>query len=320
MNRRDALRLGSLAAAGVVLKTGLEPALPASASINTTPQFPGHKPGRIYLGVSSVGDISDTTSRTGALGLQRSYFSWTAAAGENRQIASDHAASRIPWISFKPPFTTSGGWAAVASGRYDADIRARARRYAALSKPVIVTFNHEPHNDNTGTPADFARAWTRIHDVMKSETGLRNVAHVPIIGEWVYSPVNKNGNPDAYITSAVLARCSFLGVDLYQNRTGDGYAIRLGRILKWLDARGHSTKMVGLGETGATDGFGSPSGAKWWTDSWNWAVVNRHRVAAISYYNSQRNNTLGQNWLLWESSSKLAAYRTSVQSATFTKL
>ena len=46
----------------------------------------------------------------------------------------------------------------MASGKYDADIRARARRYAELSKPVIVTFNHEPHNDNTGTPGEFAAA------------------------------------------------------------------------------------------------------------------------------------------------------------------
>jgi len=320
MNRRDALRLGSLAVAGAFVKTGLEPAATASAAINTTPQFPGHKPGRIYLGVSTPYDISETIKRTGELGLQRSFFQWDGATAESRQIARDHAASRIPWISFKPPVST-GGWVAVASGRYDADLRARARRYAALSKPVIVTFSHEPHtDDHMGSPADFARAWTRVHDVMKSETGLRNVAHAPIIGEWVYSPVNSKDDPDEYITAAVLARCSFLGVDLYQNRSGEGYSVRLARIVKWLDSRGYPQKMVGIGETGATDDFGSPSGAKWWTDSWNWAVANRHRVAAISYYNSDRNNTLQKDWLLWESSSKLAAFRASVQSATFTKL
>ena len=321
MNRRDALRLGSLAVAGAFVKTGVEFAPSASAAITSTPQWPGHKPGRIYVGVSSHGQISETISRTGPLGLQRTYYRWNDASRETSVIKSDHAAARIPWISFKPPFTTAGGWRAVASGNYDADIRARARRYAALSKPVIITFNHEPHNDSyTGTPAEFAQAWTRIYDVMKSETGLRNVASVPIIGDWAFNPINRNGNPETYITSAVLSRCSFLGIDLYQNQSGDGYAVRLGRILKWLDGRGHPTKMVGLGETGATDDYGTPSGAKWWTDSWNWAAANRHRVAAISYFNSQYNNNSGNTWLLWESTAKLNAFKASVQSPVACRL
>ena len=191
--------------------------------------------------------------------------------------------------------------------------RARARRYAQLTAPVIVTFNHEPHNDATGTPAEFARAWCRIHDVMQSETGLKNVVSVPILGEWEYR--NRDGNPDAFISSAVLDRCAFLGLDLYQNGSGQGYAERLGRVLSWLDARGRSDKMVGLGETGATNAFGSPTGAEWWTRSWRWAAEHTDRVGAISYYNSNR-NTSRSNWSFAESTAKLAAYCASLDSAT----
>jgi len=319
LNRRDLIKIGLLATAGVA--AGLGPGLPGGSSVSAaTPKFPGHKPGKIYLGVSTGGSLSTTLSRTGPVGLQRTYYKWDNATRETKNIRADHAAGRLPWISFKPPFTTAGGWAAVASGRYDADIRARARRYAGYAKPVIVTFNHEPHNDRTGTPADWARAWVHIHDVMKNETNLQNIISVPIIGEWVFNPVNKRQEPGDFLFPSVLDRCHFLGVDLYQNKSGDDYSVRLGRVLSWLNSQGHSDKMVGLGETGATDDYRSPTGAQWWQRSWNWAASNTNRVAAISYFNSLHNNNLGNNWLLWESASKLSAFKTSLSSNTATKL
>ncbi len=320
LNRRELLKGAALSAVGVAIGAGTSGTIAPSASAGTTPRWPGHKPGRIYLGVSTIGSLDDTLRLTGPVGLQRTFSSWSSGAGEDRTIRADHAAGRLPWISFKPPFETSGGWSAVASGKYDADIRARARRYAALSKPVIVTFNHEPHNDSTGTPAQFAAAWIRIYDVMTRETGRKNVVSAPIIGEWTFNPVNRNGHPEAYITSGVLDRCDFLGVDLYQNQSGDGYAERLGRVLDWLDARGHSQKMVGLGETGATNAFGSPSAAAWWAQSWAWAAAHTSRVGAISYFNSRRNNRNGHNWLLTETSSKLSAFRSSLSSGVACRL
>lgn len=314
LSRRELIKLASLATVGAVTTSTAGAVLSGPAAAATV-QWPGHKPGYIYLGASSS-DFSKTISRTGALGLRRTYYKWGDGTRENRNIKADHAANRLPWISFKPPSTSAGGWNAVSSGRYDADIRARARRYAALSRPVIVTFNHEPHNDSTGTPAEFARAWSHIHDVMKSETGLKNVASVPIIGDWVFNPVNKKDEPEYYLTRAVLRRCHFLGIDLYQNASGQGYDIRLGRVLSFLDGRGYPSKMVGVGETGATNGYGSPSGAAWWNGSWKWAAANRNRVAAISYFNSLYNNNSGNNWLLWESSAKLDAFRSSLRSST----
>lgn len=314
MKRRDLLRIASLTAVGAAAGVGgLGGAGSRALAASATPRWPGHRPGRIYLGVST-GDIAGTVRQTGAVGLRRRYFDWNDLDGEMRAIAAERAAGRMPWTSFQPPLRTTGGWAAVASGRYDSDIRARARRYAQLNGPAIVTFSHEPHTDNYGSAADFAAAWCRVHDVMWRETGLRNVASVPIIGDWCFNPVNRDGNPGAYITGGVLDRCAFLGVDLYQNASSDGYPERLGRILGWLDDRGHSGKMVGVGETGCTDDYRSPTGAQWWTRSWNWAVANADRVGAISYFNSRRHNNNGNNWLLSESTSKLAAFRTSLGS------
>ena len=58
-----------------------------------------------------------------------------------------------------------------------------------------------------------------------------------------------------------------------------------------------------------------PTGAAWWTKSWNWAATHTDRVCAIAYFNSQHNNNSGNTWVLTESASKLAAYKKSLTSS-----
>jgi hypothetical protein len=314
LNRRQLLKVtgAGIVSVGAGSALGVAGAAPAHAA---AAQFAGHKPGKIYLGLSNGGQsLSSTVSRTGDLGLRRTYYGWDNLNGELKNIKVDHAAGRLPWISFKPASASKGGWAAIAKGSHDAALRARARAYAGLSKPVIVTFNHEPHNDKTGTPAEFAKAWCRVHDIMKDETGLRNVISAPIIGEWVYNPTNRQQAPEDFITGPLLDRAHMLGVDLYQNDSGQDYSVRLGRVVDWLDAKGHRQMPVGLGETACSMDFSRPNGVEWWKSSWKWAVASG-RVAAISYYNSSRNNTLKKDWVLWETSAKLQAYKDSLKSA-----
>ena len=110
------------------------PSLAPSPS-QPTSRWPGHEPGRIYLGWSDGGDFGGTLALTGQVALRRSYFKWTNAHAEEERIREDHQALRLPWVSFKPP-DEPGSWAAVASGEHDADIRVRARRYAAVAAPV----------------------------------------------------------------------------------------------------------------------------------------------------------------------------------------
>lgn len=304
------------AATGLGVGAALGPGLitPASAA---SAVFPGHNPDKIFVGLTG-GGWGAADDLGAPVGLRRLFKKWDQVDSEIRDIRADHAANRIPWISFKPPGSTPGSWQAIARGQYDSVIRARARAYATLSKPVVVTFNHEPHTDN-GSGSDWAAAWCKIHDVMKSETNLKNVLSTPIGGEWVFNPANKQNNPEDYITSGVLSRMAFLGIDLYQNSSGEGYAVRLDRIVKWLDGKGYSNKMVGLGETGCSDDFRSPTGAAWWTASWNWAV-NSNRVFGITYFNSRHNNNNGWNWLLTQSAAKMNAFRASVQSSHAARL
>jgi hypothetical protein len=278
-------------------------------------RWPGHQPGKILLGLSSR-DLAASVAAVGAVGLRRTYYTW-ADPGEDKAIKADHAAGRIPWISFKPSGGTSG-WAAIAAGDYDSDIKAMANRYAGYAKPVIATFHHEPTNDG-GDPAQYAAAWVRIHDVMAAQTGLANTTFAPIIGDWEFNPKNRDGRPDAYLTPAVLERIPFLGVDLYQNESNDGYATRLVRILDWLDFRGVPDPMVGIGETGCCLAEG-PNPEAWLQANWDWAAANVAQIGAMSYFDSTRNSRDGHIWSLNETLSKTNTYKGLLASDQATSL
>ncbi|MEJ7735008.1 MAG: hypothetical protein WKG00_38190 [Polyangiaceae bacterium] len=290
------------------------------------PRWPGHQPGKIYLGMSALtaewqGKLNELLPQVP--GVRRKFYEWNDASAENTQIASDHAAGRIPWMSFKPPGSGSMAqrWGAVAAGAYDADIRARANRYASLDQPVISTFHHEPSNDaSEADGVQWANAWAHIYDVMEDETGLANVAFVPIIGEWLFNPKNGGQDPANWVKPNVISRQPFMGVDLYETGSGEGFEVRLGRIIDWLGAHGDPDAMVGIGETGCTDLWDSPDAVQWWNTQWAWATAHTDRIGVISYFNSSANSKPDHEWPLDESPAKLAAFKASLASPTATML
>jgi hypothetical protein len=254
------------------------------------------------------------------MGLKRTFHGWLELSGERSKILQAHSSGCLPWISFASVGTSRGGWPAIARGKFDADIRARARHYASLNAPVIVTFCHEPHNKMEGTRADWAAAFIRIHDVMKSETGLRNVIHAPIIGEWEFNPVNKSGDPRAFLPDGVLGRCHFLGTDIYQPDSGRLASDKLPVIYDSLNRWGFSSKMIGIGEIGASNRIAPPRAAVWWNDAWSYIKANRNRMAAVAYYDSARNSKSWVYWPLDESSDKRDAFRAAVSSTVAVRL
>jgi hypothetical protein len=218
-------------------------------------------------------------------------------------------------VSFKPPFEGPGGWLAVASGRHDDDLRRRAEGYADAGGPVVVTFNHEPVGDLTGSPGEFVEAFTHVHDVMAQATGLKSVAFVPVLNDWLFNPFNPAGRPLDYLTGPLLDRSSFVGVDVYQNGSGEGFAERLPRVAEVLDKLGRSDLMLGVGETGCTDRLGSwPGAVRWWTDSWDWAARNVEQIGVVCYFDSLRNSTAQTYWPLNERPAKMRAFADSLAS------
>lgn len=288
---------------------------PSRTASTTVARWPGHVPGCVVLGASAGRDIEATAALAGPLGTARRFYSWDDTERETQDIASDHAAGRLPWVSFKPANRGPGGWAEIISGMHDAEIRQRALRYAGLTKPVVLTFHHEPNNDAEGTPEEFAQAWRHIYDVMHSATGMANCAYAPIVGESMFDTKGRSDPPEAFLTPSVLEMSSFLGIDLYQNRSGASGADRLERVLGWLEWQGYADLMIGLGEVGATDFWGRPTGASWWSSLWAWALANTDRIGIISYFNSVANNHAEADWRLSESATKLGAFRRSITQA-----
>ncbi len=283
------------------------------------PRWPGHRPGRTYLGLSYPDDIANAEAVLGPVGVHRSYFEWDDIQREAEVIADDHANRRLPWVSFKAPGDASG-WGPVARGVFDDQLRARARHYASFSEPIVVTFHHEPSNERPQAGSDYAAAWVHVHDVMRAEAGLHHVAQVPIIGDWEFNPANVHAAADEWITRRVLERASFLGVDVYQNASGETYAQRLARVQDWLVARGHPGMMIGVGETGCTDAFGSPTAVQWWTESWAWVELSTDTVGVVAYYDSDRNSRGHVHWPLDESAAKQRAFKLTLKSPTACRL
>jgi hypothetical protein len=311
--------LRTAAVGGLIAGTGVPlTAAPAGAAV-TTPQWPGHRPGRIYLGAASP-DYPKTLSNTGPQGAHRIFGSWNNATWQVPMAAADIAAGRMPWISFAPP-AVSSPWAAVASCAYDADIRARARLYAGLKGPVISTFHHEPENDwSAGTGAQWAAAWCRVHDVMKSETGLKNVVSVPVIQQWVWDPYNSKHDPKDWATPAVIQRCHFFGLNLYQAAKGIPFADKMPIVFNYFSALGFGSKMFGIAETGATNSTNNVPGDVWWSDAWKFMRANTDRFGVVTYFDSRQNNRVGYNWLLTETAKKLAAFKASLVDSVACKI
>lgn len=314
LDRRSLLKaLGASAVATSFTRSSGVPAAATETAAQAAGAWPGHQPGKVYLGAHAQ-EFERTLGDTGPLGVHRTFYQWNLGQRELRTITADHAARRLPWVSFKPP----GGWqswSAIGRGEYDADIRARARAYAEFSDPIVVTFHHEPTDDARSEGAAYSRAWCRVHDIMEDETGLQNVVSVPITTEWTFDPWNDRDDPADWATPQILERCHFYGIDTYHYPSLRGYDERVAPVLDYLDAAGHPDLMIGIGETAATDDHQGQQGADWWRQQWRWVESNVDRIGVVSYYNYVHPQNSEYNWSLWQSGSKLRAFRDSLASS-----
>lgn len=276
-------------------------------------QWPGHQPGKFYLGMSCGTDCTTKSAELGqGYGVHRQFNQWADWRGVAKNIQEDHAADRLPWVSVKPPNGDATGWRAIASGSQDAEIRALATTLKDNDdSPILITFHHEPGNDGTEAEGvDWAAAYVRFHDVLKAEGALANVADPPIMSDWLFNPTNRAQDPDGWLTPAVLARAPFVGVDVYENASGETMAQRIPRVLAFLADRGYPDMMVGVGETGSTDAAHPDNSAvQWLNDSLSWVAAHPDQVGVVSYFNSVANSKPDVYWPLDESTAKMNNYR-----------
>jgi hypothetical protein len=81
-------------------------------------------------------------------------------------------------------------WAEIASGKYDASLKAQAVGIASLQEPVFVTFEQEASQKRKlsalGSPDDFRAAWRHLHDLYQ-QAGAKNA-----VWTWVMTGAEEN--------------------------------------------------------------------------------------------------------------------------------
>lgn len=77
------------------------------------------------------------------LGLSVTYWNLDTRDNAIRRAKADHAAGRIPWLSFK----FGAPWSDVAAGKVDTKLTDLATKLGALDFDVWITFHHEPEGD-----------------------------------------------------------------------------------------------------------------------------------------------------------------------------
>ena len=110
------------------------------------------------------------------LGVRRTYFGPGDLDAAMATVTDDLAAGRLPWISFKLPYS----WSDMAAGRGDRWVLAVSRRLAEAPGPVWVAFHHEPEGDGD------VRQWTAMQRRMAPmvRSTAPNVAYTVILTGW----------------------------------------------------------------------------------------------------------------------------------------
>jgi len=110
------------------------------------------------------------------LGVHRTYWGAGKEDAAVRVAADDLAHLRVPWLSFKLPYS----WTDMADGVGDDWVRLLLARLGALDGPVWLAFHHEPEGD--GDITEWVRMQKHLGPIVRSTT--RNVAFTLILTGW----------------------------------------------------------------------------------------------------------------------------------------
>jgi Cellulase (glycosyl hydrolase family 5) len=202
---------------------------------------------------------------------------------------SDLALGRLPWISFKAPYS----WAEMAAGTGDAWTAQLADGLKTVNGPVWVAVHHEPEGD--GDMADWTAMQARMAPIMHERTN--NVAWSIIYSGW-----NTFGNNSNTIATKWPGddNVDILAIDAY-NDMGASRGGREGtktlelkvyyeKMAAW--AKAHGTAWA-IGETGQTRTASATDPT--WLDRAYLDMVELGG-AGLSYYDSSANSV--SDWTL----------------------
>jgi hypothetical protein len=132
-----------------------------------------------YLGAAHGGNTDPALleSQLGRrLGVHRTFYTSTGVDKAVTTAKADIAKGRLPWISFKLPYS----WEAMTAGQGDAWAKDVAARLALVPGPVWVAFHHEPEGDGNIT------AWRTMQERLAPLVRriAPNVAYTVVVTGW----------------------------------------------------------------------------------------------------------------------------------------
>ncbi|GAA4373746.1 hypothetical protein GCM10023166_24740 [Paeniglutamicibacter cryotolerans] len=157
------------------------PGIGAAASLNNGGTFSklGIPSKGAYFG-ASVGSNTDPAAfekeAGGNLGVRRTFYSATQVDKAVSIAKTDIANKRIPWISFKLPYS----WKDMAAGKGDAWAKDLVAKLDALNGPVWLAFHHEPEGD--APIKDWVAMQKHLSPIVKKNSD--NVAFTMILTGW----------------------------------------------------------------------------------------------------------------------------------------
>jgi hypothetical protein len=185
-----------------------------------------------YLGMFREGDPATTAADVKSLyGVTPASVMWFDSWASGRPFPVDQA--RTLWRCGVMPHYTWEPWDTalgpndpaqihlqdVLDGTWDSYIRARAREFAAVRRPILVRWGHEFNGNwypwgianNNADPSLYVRAYRHVHD-LASAAGARNVQWV-----WAY---NNGSSPDTPYNDPAAAYpgdryVDWIGIDGY---------------------------------------------------------------------------------------------------------
>jgi hypothetical protein len=116
--------------------------------------------GGAYGANANLGPWERSLGKT--LGVHRTYWGSGNIASAVRTAKADASKKRVPWMSFKAPYS----WSAMASGKGDAWARNLARQMKTVNGPVWVAVHHEPEGD--GDVQTWKRMQARLAPIMRA--------------------------------------------------------------------------------------------------------------------------------------------------------
>jgi hypothetical protein len=246
----------------------------------------------VLLG-AAYGSNTDPTAWEGSmghrLGVHRTYWGPDEVLLAVQTARQDVAHQRVPWISFKLPYS----WSEMAAGQGDNWALHLSRLLATVPGPVWVAFHHEPEGDTTdGDITQWTAMQERLAPIVRSTAP--NVAYTIILTGW-----NQFYGPKKYSLDSLWPRdtkVDLVGFDVYNRYGAETYgrtvnertrfkAHYFGRFEKF--AQEHQMAW-GLAETGNTDRSAAVE-PQFVQHLYN--GVRKHGGVAVTYFNSTLNST-----------------------------